>query len=146
MKKPIAIPAFFSALALLLLVSSCARMPSYAEAPREGGEARVPLSALSEGLPVFYSYVKEGGRVNFFVVLRDNEARSYLDACAKCGPKKKGFRVSGEKLLCNACGVGHPLDALDGVGSCHPLPLKGALRDGYYAIQEKELEKALRHF
>lgn len=146
MKKPIAILAFFSALAILLPVSSCAQMPSYAEAPREGGEVRVPLAKLSEGLPVFYSYSKGGKRANFFVVLRDGEARSYLDACAKCGPKKKGFRVSGEKLICNACGVAHPLDALDGVGSCHPLPLKGILRDDYFAIEEKELEKALRYF
>lgn len=130
-------------LAISLLTFACARAPSYPEATEREGKVIISLEGMEGATPRFYTYREGGETVNFFVLLVNGSVEAYLDACAKCGPKKRGYRVSGEDLVCNACGVSYPLDSLRGIGSCHPIALNGTTEGGYYIINKSELEKAL---
>jgi len=133
----------------ILLLCACASKPAHQEAPVSGDEVRVPLSTLKDASPVFYSfsYSPDGkGRVDFFVLRIGGRVESYFDACARCGVKKKGFRMGRGKIICNACGVSYSLDSLKGVGSCYPLPLHGEVRGDAYVIKSEDLLKAKEYF
>lgn len=128
------------------LFCACASKPAYQEAPVSGDYVRIVVSSLKEATPEFYSLGDPGeGRVDFFVLRIQGRVESYLDACARCGAKKKGFRVERGNIVCNACGVSYPLDSLKGVGSCYPLPLEGEVRDDLYVIEKEELLKARKY-
>jgi uncharacterized membrane protein len=138
--------AVIAALALLILLSSCAKKPAYPEAPVSADEVRIDIAALGEGSPKFYSFEHEGKRVDFFVIKAGGQVESYLDACRKCSPKRKGYRFIDGEMVCIACGKSYPADDLRGVGSCYPIPLAGSSREGYYAVDVRELVRAKRYF
>lgn len=129
-----------------LLFFACASKPAYPDAPVVEDEVRIAASALKDMSPVFYSFRSGEKRVDFFVLKSGGRVEAYLDACARCSAKKKGFHVSGEKLVCNACGVSHPLGDLKGVGSCHPIQVEGSTQDGYFIINTVELVRAGKYF
>lgn len=138
--------------AFLLLVCSCSGKPVYPAAPFERGSVRINIADLVEKKPVFYTY-REGDKrgINFFVLKLDGEVQSYFDACAKCYPKKKGYRLTGDRLDCRACDVTYSVyDLKDGIGSCYPIKLKGKLEgrteDGFYVIDREDLLKGERYF
>jgi uncharacterized membrane protein len=135
----------FISLAVLAL-ASCADKPSYPEATGADGEVRFSISTLAEGKPVFRSLEYEGTKIDYIVLKTDSGVESYLDACAKCYPKKRGYRAEGDDLVCVACGKRYPIKKLTGIGSCYPLPLKGRAEGDSYIIEKKELVKGQRYF
>jgi len=133
---------------LCLVLCSCARKPVYPVAPFERGSVRIELSALSEKKPVFYTFRegKEKG-INFFVLKLNGEVQSYFDACAKCYPKKKGYRQAGDRLDCRACDVTYSVyDLKEGIGSCYPIRLKGRIEAGSYVIDREDLLQGGKYF
>ncbi len=107
----------------------------------------VKTARMKAGEPVFYTVKIDGVGVSFFVLKLDGTIRSYLDACMKCYPHKKGYRVDGFYLECRYCGVRYPLDNLDqGVGSCYPIPVNGKLNGNEYIIPLSELKGAVKYF
>ena len=135
----------FIALAVLAL-ASCADKPSYPEATVKGEEVLFSISTLAEGRPVFRSLEYEGTKIDYIVLKTDSGVESYFDACAKCYPKKKGYRADGDHLVCVACGKRYPIEKLTGIGSCYPLPLKGRTEGVSYIIEKKELIKGEKYF
>lgn len=131
---------------LALVLFACARTPTYPEAPREGDSVRVGLAELQEARPVFFTFTHEGKKIHFLVLRINNEIQSYLDACAKCYPKKLGYRLVDGRLQCVACGEQYPLDELGGVGSCYPLPLEGKIEGDSYVIKIEDIIKSKRYF
>jgi uncharacterized membrane protein len=129
-----------------LLLCACASKPAYPEAPIQEDEVRIDASALKGSSPMFYSFRDGEKRVDFFVLKVKGGVEAYLDSCARCSAKRKGFRVSGGKLVCNACGVSYPLEDLKGVGSCYPIPVEGSTKDGYFIIKAGELIRAGKYF
>jgi uncharacterized membrane protein len=134
-------------LALLALVLlACMRVPSYPEAPQKGNSVIIDLAKLQEAKPVFFTFTHKGKRINFLVLRISGEIQSYFDACAKCYPKKLGYRLVDGRLQCMACGEQYPLDELRGVGSCYPLPLEGKVVGDGYAIRIEDVLKGKRYF
>lgn len=134
-------------MAAALLLWACASKPEHQEAPVSGDEVRIALSTVKEEAPEFYSLGGPGeAKVDFFVLRVKGRVEAYLDACARCFARKKGFRPGRGKLICNACGVSYPLDSLEGTGSCYPLPLAGEVRGDEYVIKKEELLKARKFF
>jgi uncharacterized membrane protein len=132
---------------VVLLLGSCSQRPLYAEASFDGKQARIPLAGMEPGRPVFYSIVLDGKRINYFIVKTEGDVGSYLDACAKCYPKKLGYRLEGDQLVCRACGVRYATDDLkEGIGSCYPIKLEGRVEGGSYVIDRKALEAGERYF
>ena len=129
---------------VLILISGCARKPEYTEAPVIGEEIIIDTGALNGKTPVFFTLHHDGRRYDFLVQSVKGEVRSYVDACSKCAPKKKGFEVAGRKLRCRACDQSYPLDNLSGIGSCYPIPLEGVHRGDSYIINKANLIKKTR--
>ncbi|MDA8169898.1 MAG: Fe-S-containing protein [Nitrospiraceae bacterium] len=126
---------FIALLTLLPVFSfSCSKRPAYPTPPVSGGSVRIKVSALAGDVPSFFTVMKDGKQIDFFVVRTGNEVQSYFNACARCGPKKLGYYFQNGRIYCRACGVSYAPGNLKGIGSCYPLPLKGALSGGYYLI------------
>ena len=74
---------------LLFIFTACARPLAYPEAPRNGQDIFIELSALQPGIPQYFSHSFKGMKIHFFVVKMDDRVISFLDACTKCYPQKK---------------------------------------------------------
>ncbi len=132
---------------MLSLVASCQSRSHYPQAPVKGDYVVVDTAHLKDSKPRFFSIRFGTKRVSFFVLKIGDRVESYLDACMKCYPHKKGFRVDGFYLVCRWCNERYPLDELKrGFGSCYPIPLKGTLQGSLYKIKISELKRAVRFF
>ncbi len=131
---------------LALVFASCARKPEYQAAPSSEGTIKFSMNEMEEGKPVFRSHEHEDTRIDYFVLKVNNTVESYFDACAKCYPKKLGYRTEGRELVCVACGQRFHIEGLKGFGSCYPLPIKGSIEGDVYVIEEKELLKGAKYF
>jgi uncharacterized membrane protein len=116
---------------VVLLLGSCAQRPVYPGAPFDGKEARIPLTGIETGKPVFYSVVLDGKRINYFIVKTEGDIGAYFDACAKCYPKKLGYRLEGDQ---------------EGIGSCYPIKLEGRVEGDFYVIDRKAFEEGEKYF
>lgn len=136
--------AFALALALLTL-ASCSSRSTYSAPPVRDGVVTVKTSEIAEGKPVFYSIDIGGEKINFFIVRIDGKIESYLDACRKCYPYRKGYRIDGTALECVYCGVHYPLKELkEGLGSCSPVILHGGQEGGEYRISVETIRETWR--
>ena len=113
----------------------------------EGDRVVIDTSLLGDESPRFYSITLDTKKVDFFVVKENDSVESYLDACENCYQYKKGYNVEGSYVICRHCGSTYPLGSLKtGMGSCHPMPLKGELEGGKYYISLKEIKKVESFF
>jgi uncharacterized membrane protein len=136
-----------SALAVVMLLLSCAKKEVYPEAPSYGGGVRIEFGLLPEGKPVFFTFYSRGKGINYFVIRMHGQVESYFDACAKCYPRKRGYAFDGDRLDCRACDVRYPLDKLkDGIGSCYPIKLAGRVEGGFYLVDEGALADGAKYF
>ncbi len=130
-----------------LLLYACSNTPGYPPPPEAEGFIRIDLKGLGDAEPVFFTREIDGVGVSFFVLRIGDEVQSYLDACMKCYPHKKGYLVDGFYLECRYCNVRYSLDRLsEGVGSCFPIPLKGSRQGDVYLIPLEELESGVQYF
>lgn len=136
--------AIFCCLAAALL--SCAKKSPYQAVDARDGTVKIALSSLGEAEPSFYTFNAEGKKINFFVLRKDGDVRSYFDACARCYKYRKGYRAEDGVLVCRACNTSYSLNELDGIGSCYPLKLKGFAVDGSYVIEREDLIKGSIYF
>lgn len=124
-----------------LLAGSCSSQPTYPEPPRQGDTVTVDVHALQTEVPVFFTYHHKGKKINFLVVRVDNRVLSFLDACARCYPAKKGYRFENGTLICRECNVSYSVTAAEkGAGSCVPIMIAGSLEKGRYLIPLSVLE------
>ena len=135
-----------TALIIFLILFACAQKPAYTETRAEHGEIRLDTTELAAGEVAFYSFHMGGKRFDFFLQkLGADDIQSYIDACFKCAPQRKGFTVREQRLYCGACGESFPLDKLNGIGSCYPIKLPGDLRDGIYIIKVQDLTRKMKY-
>ncbi len=127
---------------LLIAVASCARPLAYPEAPLDGQDIAIKISALQPGIPQYYSHSFDGAKINFFVLKMEDRVISFFDACTKCYHQKRGFGFESGSVVCRACNERYPLTVIeDGFGSCYPIKFEGILKDGRYLIPAAELKK-----
>jgi uncharacterized membrane protein len=75
-----------------------------------------------------------------FVVKTEDEVLSFLDACMKCYPKKRGFRFDGGSVVCRACDERYPVSEIEtGFGSCYPVRIEGKLEGNKYLVPAETL-------
>ena len=133
---------------LVLALCACVEKPDHYPLARLSGDAvRLDTAALKEGEPLFLSYLHNGKRINFFVLMIKGGVQSYFDACAKCAPKKLGYGFSDGGLRCRACGMRYPVDGLEGIGSCYPVKLEGRVSaGGNYIIEREKVVAGKKYF
>lgn len=154
MKRTITIPLRHSlvnriggSIAIVLLLWACSKPPVYKHPLVKGEYVVIDITQLKINHPEFYTYTTGSKNVNFFVLKTEQSLEAYLDACMRCYPHKKGFRVEGFFLVCRYCGSRYPLDSLKtGLGTCYPIPLKAEKRDNFLFISIKTLKQAERYF
>jgi len=127
------------------LIISCTSRPQYPQPGVKDGEVRIRISDVRELSPQFHTVIHDGKRYDFFIQSKDGEIEAYVDACIKCSPQKKGFRAEEKSLVCNACGERYPLSALQGVGSCHPIPLPGRESGEIFIISLDDILRKTRN-
>ena len=132
---------FFVALAL---IASCSSQPVYTEAPINSEHVVIDTKSIKQDIPQFFTYRHAGRKISFFVVKHNNEISSFFDACHKCYPQKRGFRSEGPYIICRECNERYPLSEIkEGIGSCYPIKLEGAVDGNLYKIPLNKLtEKA----
>lgn len=138
--------SLITGITLFVFMASCAGKQDYPSAPVVGKHVVINTSSLNEGVPVFYSFHRDGSKVDLFIVMVDGVAKAYLDACRECGPKKKGYRFVEGRLLCVACGEVYSVWEIEGVGACHPISLNGRLEGNNLIIEQAELLRGLDYF
>jgi uncharacterized membrane protein len=135
------------AMSVYILLFSCAKKPVYPEAHFDGEDVRIVLNEMQEKKPVFFTLHVDGKGINYFVVKVDGEVQSYFDACAKCYPRKLGYRLEGERVVCRACDVHYGIEDLKGgIGSCYPIKLPGRVEGKTYVINRKDILAGGRFF
>jgi len=134
-------------LGIILLLAACSKKPVYPEAPFDGSSIRIELAVLPEKKPVFFTFFSNKLGINYFLLKRNGNIESYFDACGKCFPRKLGFRLADDHVVCRACDVSYRLDDLkDGIGSCYPIKLKGRVEGKTFVIDRKDILEGERFF
>ena len=134
-------------LSLVLLFSACSKKPVYPEAPFDGDSIRIELAVIPEKSPVFFTFTKDNRKINFFLLRRNGNIESYFDACGKCYPRKLGFSLEQDRVVCRACDVSYRLDDLkEGIGSCYPIKLEGRVEGKTFVIDRKDILKGEKFF
>jgi uncharacterized membrane protein len=102
---------------------------------------KIPISSISTTAS-FHSYNTGGKDVNYFVVLgTDGKPRTAFDACDVCGGRK-GYRQSGNDMICNNCGRYFNLDSIgtkNRGGGCWPSYLSHEIDGEYVVIKKQEI-------
>ncbi len=135
---------------ILSLSAGCSNLPAeHTVVDARNDEIRLPVKELRDGRVHFFTYKKDGKRINFFVRTdgRDNLS-AYFDACYTCYKKKKGYREEGSDLVCNECNLKFKLaeEHWDTSHGCCPISIKSRMEDGELLISAKDLEKGEKLF
>lgn len=114
-----------------------------------GADLNVPAATFDDGAAHFYRYTATSGRdVRFFVMRsKDGTVRAALDACTVCFADKRGYRQSGDAMVCNKCSKAFPSNAINDVtGGCNPLPLDRTVQGDRVIVAAAGLERGAAYF
>lgn len=114
----------------------------------ERNEVVLNTSSFSDGKAKYYSVDISGKKVSFFVLKSsDGVIRSAFDACDVCYQTKKGYRQSGDLMICNNCGQRFPSVRINiEKGGCNPSPLDRKVEGDSLVITRGDIEKGLIYF
>lgn len=107
----------------------------------------IPLSDVSDSAK-FYKFDANGVTVKYFMIKApDGSVRSALDACDVCFPEKKGYKQSGDVMVCVNCGMKFPVSRVGMVkGGCNPHPLPNKVEGDKVVIQKSDLALGVKYF
>ncbi|MDA8240234.1 MAG: Fe-S-containing protein [Nitrospiraceae bacterium] len=137
-------------LCILFAFAGCSNLPAeHTVVSVRSGEIRLPIKDFSDGKVHFFTYKKDGKRINFFV-RTDGKANlsAYFDACYTCYKHKKGYREEGSDLVCNECNLKFRLaeEHWDTSHGCCPISIKSRIDGTELVIASKDLEKGEKLF
>ena len=114
----------------------------------EGTKVVLNASDFADGKAKYYSVDISGKSVRFFVLKSsDGVIRSAFDACDVCYRAKKGYRQSGDLMICNNCGQQFPSVRINiEKGGCNPSPLDRTFDGDSIIITRADIEKGLMYF
>jgi uncharacterized membrane protein len=104
-------------------------------------EVRIPLFSLRQGKAFYYYFDTNNTRVNYFI-LQNSEGDTHVrfDTCEKCYDQKKGYRQSGDAMVCNSCDQRFEFKGTEGnPGVCYPIPLNHTIIDDNIVINSGDL-------
>ena len=130
--------------------AGCGREPpQHPEVLAQGKVIRIPVSQVNDGNVHFFTFKYEGKGINFLVRTDKNgKLRTHYDACYSCYKYKMGFRVTGNKILCIACGLTYDLgeEEWDFIGPCSPILLKSSIRGEDLVIHLERIKRGKKLF
>lgn len=114
----------------------------------DGGDIRIPLTAVGDGNAHFFAYSAGGKSITFFVMKAvDGTIRTAYDACMACNHAKLGYRQEGGQVVCNNCGMAFkPTEIGNTGGGCNPIPVSRTLDGEMIVLKAKDLESGAQYF
>lgn len=132
----------------MFLISSCGSNDTTGAASYVEDFVKISLSEITDSAN-FYSHEYNGKQINYFAVRgSDGEIRTAFDACDICGGSK-GYRQSGNDMICNNCGRVFSIDDLGTKnigGGCWPSYLSHKIEGDYLLINIGEIEQGAFRF
>ncbi len=114
-----------------------------------GGDLTFDASLFSDGKARFYRYTTAAGReIRFFVMKSsDGVIRAAFDSCDVCYRERKGYRQSGDVMICNNCGKAFRSTDINVIqGGCNPAPLDRTVEGGQVVLEAAVLESGAWYF
>ncbi len=132
---------------LLITLVSCSRQAVYPGPDVSETNIVIDLSVLQPELPKFYTCTFQGKKINFFTILLNSKAVSFLDACTSCYPQKRGYKYQNGTVVCKDCDMTFSVYKLEkGLGGCYPIKIEGRTDKGKYFIPLTALQSAAHQF
>lgn len=104
----------------------------------------ISIARLMRGTVNFFCYRDSAGQKLRFLLTRgeDGTIRSVMDACRQCYAFHKGYRISGDYLICGLCGTRYRLKEIQsGKASCVPVSLPFRQNGENVQVKVADLEK-----
>ncbi|MBF0328502.1 MAG: DUF2318 domain-containing protein [Nitrospirae bacterium] len=130
----------FLLLLCVFLIAACSEKSgnSFTKIPDNDQSIAMKVEQLPEKTPRFYEISSGNKKIEFFVIALDGKPGAYLNRCRKCFNSGLGFRFNEDIITCKTCNESFPLTEIPtGVGSCHPIRVKGNLSDGSFIVERK---------
>jgi hypothetical protein len=114
----------------------------------EDGLVRFSVAEFADGVAHDYTFMVDGGPVEFFVVQdKDGAIRAAYNACDVCYRAKLGYTQDGRVMVCSNCGNRFPIEQINMVrGGCNPAPLERQLDGDALLIKAADLAAGLYYF
>jgi uncharacterized membrane protein len=129
--------------------ASAARQTSAAQLQADAnGDVVIPVSELSNKAH-FYEYRTAGNQLVRFFAIKSSDGvyRAALDACDVCFAAKKGYKQSGDDMVCQKCGNHFPSTEVNDVsGGCNPVGLNRQVVGDHLVFKAKDLESKTGYF
>jgi len=110
-----------------------------------GGVARIPVSAVSDGLLHRYSVESDGVTVRIIAIRRPDQSIAIaFDACQICG--HQGFYQKGPNVICKNCASAINIPTIGQPGGCNPIPLESKVESSEVLIPASKLLAGFEHF
>ena len=122
---------------------------SVPEAAAPGADVVLDAAQFDDGQARFYRYATTAGReVKFFVMKSsDGVVRAAFDACDECFRARRGYRQSGDVMVCNNCRKRFPSTQINVVkGGCNPAPIDREVQGGRIVLRAAVLEQGTALF
>lgn len=132
-------------LAALLALAVIIALPLAVRAAEDA--VKIPVKDVSETAK-FYKFDADGVTVKYFLIKApDGSVRAALDACDACYPEKKGYKQSGEFMICQNCGMKFHVSRVSMVkGGCNPHPVASKVEGDSVVISKAELASGVKYF
>ena len=114
-----------------------------------GQDVSFAAADFSDGEARFYRYVSAAGKeIRFFVMKSsDGVVRAAFDTCDVCFRERRGYRQSGDNMICNNCGKAFPSRDINVVqGGCNPAPIERAVEGDRVVLRAAALEQGAFYF
>ena len=121
----------------------------FASVGERGGDLSFPVSDFADGQARFFKYASARGKELRFFVMRsaDGVTRAAFDTCDVCFRERRGYRQSGDSMICNNCGQAFRSTSINEVkGGCNPAPLDGVIEGDRIVLRAAALEQGAFYF
>jgi uncharacterized membrane protein len=125
--------------------SETGRLPSAQDLQSGNNTTVVTVPVSDVGSSAKYYTYDSGGTVEKFFLVKgtDGNIHAAMDACDVCYPAKKGYKQSGDRMVCNNCGKSYSINSLgtdNTAGGCWPSHIPMTIANGYVTITKADLD------
>ena len=114
-----------------------------------GQDAVFPVAEFADGQARFYRYASTTGKeIRFFVMKSsDGVIRAAFDSCDVCYRERRGYRQSGDSMICNNCGQAFASSNINVLqGGCNPAPIERRVEGDHVVLAAAALEQGQFYF
>ncbi len=109
------------------------------------GVARIPVSAVSDGMLHRFSIESEGATIRIIAIRRPDQSIAVaFDACEICG--NQGYYQKGPNVICKNCASAINIPTIGQTGGCNPRPLASHVDGDQVVIPADKLLAGSKYF